>query len=1009
MNKKNWIVLLVSLLFCAESFSEPVVDQSFLNDYVGKQWTTEDGLPGMTIVAMLQDQKGYMYLGTYDGLVRFDGVEFKVFSRAVDEKYDFATAHALYEDSAGNIWIGHNDEGVTCMGKDGSIKKFTTDNGLPHNKINALYEDLDNNIWVGTVLGSCYITPEEKVVIPPCAEDVDEKAIVNEIFCDSSGRVWISNGLNLYVYENHLVRKFGGFETFDSDDVNSVSQDNTGALWFSVAPHYAIRVKSGQETVFDIKHDQRKGSVVHGVIQDSLGHYWIATDSGVTIIHDGIYTYLDTSNGLPEDGVNQVIEDDEGNIWMALNRGGLYRLSKGKFQTVNTGVSINSICEDEERGLVWIGSDAGVLCYKDNHFIENELTEFTKGVRVRDIHKTYDNEILVSEFSYDIPFVVYYPDNTIKSWSVDDGISGNRCRVSIKLKNQDYYVGTAHALTVIRKDGSTEVISKKLEMENSYIMWLYEDKDNQVWVGTNGAGIYILKDEQIVKQYNRESGLAGDVVFKIKEMDGCYWIGTGTGLSRLDPETDSFTSFNSTNGLGTDSVFQMFKDYTDTVWMLSNKGIISTKYSEINDVVNGFKKRITVHTYGKSDGLNTGGITSTSCSLQDSKGRLWFTLVDGFAIYDPIKSEKNKRPPKIEIEEYVIDNEHYSYYGGKIIVPPSGQRLSIKYTGLTSISPERVLFKYKLDGFENEYSNWESARTISYTNMKPGTYTFTLIALNNDGVQSKPSEPITIVKQAHIWQHLWFWLAIGFFLLILVTLYVVHKIRSMHRTQIQLEKKVDERTQELKIANEKSEALLLNILPAEVAKELTENPGRVIAEKFPNVSVLFTDIVGFTKMSSGLSAEAVVTILNQLISKFDDRAKACGIEKIKTIGDAYMAACGLTKENNPEDAHKMVSFAQGLLQDVMEFNKNSLVKINIRVGINTGDLVAGVIGKSKFIYDVWGDTVNVASRMESTGEAMKIHVTEETYRQTKDYFKYSEGVEFEVKGKGLMKSYFITQ
>ena len=107
---------------------------------------------------------------------------------------------------------------------------------------------------------------------------------------------------------------------------------------------------------------------------------------------------------MPEDGVNQVIEDDEGNIWMALNRGGLYRLSKGKFQTVNTGVSINSICEDEERGLVWIGSDAGVLCYKDNHFIENELTEFTKGVRVRDIHKTYD-------------LLLYYQkDSEFKNW-----------------------------------------------------------------------------------------------------------------------------------------------------------------------------------------------------------------------------------------------------------------------------------------------------------------------------------------------------------------------------------------------------------------------------------------------------------------------------------------------------------------------------------------------------------------------------------------------------------------
>jgi class 3 adenylate cyclase len=232
------------------------------------------------------------------------------------------------------------------------------------------------------------------------------------------------------------------------------------------------------------------------------------------------------------------------------------------------------------------------------------------------------------------------------------------------------------------------------------------------------------------------------------------------------------------------------------------------------------------------------------------------------------------------------------------------------------------------------------------------------------------------------------------------------RIDMMVQHATELENRVEERTRALKLEKERSQSLLLNILPIDVADELTRNPDKTIAKKFSNATVLFTDIVGFTKMSDNMAAEEVVTMLNSLISKFDERAKREHIEKIKTIGDAYMAAVGLSEASN-QDASTMIQFAQGLIQDVRDFNAQNNSNLQIRLGINTGNLVAGVIGKSKFIYDIWGDTVNVASRMESTGRPMKIHVTETTFEQTKDKFSYSESAEIEVKGKGLMKTYFL--
>ena len=239
-----------------------------------------------------------------------------------------------------------------------------------------------------------------------------------------------------------------------------------------------------------------------------------------------------------------------------------------------------------------------------------------------------------------------------------------------------------------------------------------------------------------------------------------------------------------------------------------------------------------------------------------------------------------------------------------------------------------------------------------------------------------------------------------------ITLFEGKLIRVEEENQ-KLENTVKERTKELEAEKNRSENLLLNILPKEIAKELTAHPEKTIAKEYPNVTVLFTDIVGFTKISGEMTAEEVVTMLNKMFTMFDERAQREGIEKIKTIGDAYMAAAGLTEEAYNDGALRMMRFAKGLLEDVEAFNEKSNIKLMIRLGVNSGPVVAGVIGKTKFIYDIWGDTVNVASRMESTGYPMKIHVTETTKDQTISRYQYSANTEIDVKGKGLMKTYFL--
>ena len=220
-----------------------------------------------------------------------------------------------------------------------------------------------------------------------------------------------------------------------------------------------------------------------------------------------------------------------------------------------------------------------------------------------------------------------------------------------------------------------------------------------------------------------------------------------------------------------------------------------------------------------------------------------------------------------------------------------------------------------------------------------------------------------------------------------------------------LEVKVKERTHELHLESQKSERLMLNILPQSIASRLKAGDDG-ISDSYQNATILFSDLVGFTKMSSAKTAEELVFLLNDLFKRFDTRATSLGLEKIKTIGDAYMVAGGLPTQ---DDSHaiQVTKMALGMYEDLEAFNKEHGVEIDMRIGINSGPVVAGVIGHSKFSYDLWGNTVNTASRMESTCMPGKVQVSPSTYEQIKGHFDVQENQMIECKGLGQIMTYFV--
>lgn len=223
-----------------------------------------------------------------------------------------------------------------------------------------------------------------------------------------------------------------------------------------------------------------------------------------------------------------------------------------------------------------------------------------------------------------------------------------------------------------------------------------------------------------------------------------------------------------------------------------------------------------------------------------------------------------------------------------------------------------------------------------------------------------------------------------------------------------LQKQAFQARLELEAEREKSEKLLLNILPQPIVKQLKQEKTSTIAEHFPEVSVLFADIVDFTRLSAGIPPQEMVTLLNEIFSSFDHLAGQHGLEKIKTIGDAYMVVGGVPVER-PDHLEAIADMALDMQAALTQFNSRGFPPFQMRIGINTGPVVAGVIGVKKFIYDLWGDTVNTASRMESHGIPGHIQVTEAVYVRLKDKYLFEERGAIGIKGKGEMQVYLLKQ
>jgi len=609
------------------------------------------------------------------------------------------------------------------------------------------------------------------------------------------------SGKGLFKYKDNDFKRDPRFKALNNTSVLTVFSDATKNLWIGTKNNGLYFLKNNHSKV-EKNNFRIQAKTINYIGRGEKNSIWLATDSGLfRYYHQNVESFTE-KKGLNNNLVKKIITDQEKNLWIGTSRGGLAKLSEGKFTrySKNEGLihnKVNAVAEGKD-GEIWFATDSGVSLMKQGRFIsDHPLMKKLKKTRVRHISVAKSGEIWFS--TYGNLGVLGFNNDKIRMFNKDDGLSKNRCRVAIEDSRGVLWVGTTNGLNRIEA-GKIEVYTLKDGLKNNYILSIFEDSKGRIWIGTDGGGVSVIENDRVVKTYTTAEGLAANIVFRVYEdKKHVYWISTNGGLSRL--EGDQFFKFGVREGFYSDTVFQIIEDQDNQFWMTSNEGIYKAGRDDLDLFASGLGQKPNLKLFDHSDGLY-GSITPVSWALQQKNGQLWFPTLSGVAVVDPNQVLVNHKAPPIYLESVLIDDVQYPAKAVKSL-DPEYKRIIFNYTGLSYIVPEKVTFKYMLVGFDSDWSKDTHSRDTTYTTLPPGEYQFKIKAANNDGVWGKEQVLAAFTQRPYFYQTLWFFLVFGLMIVGIVVLIFMIRIRVLRKIQKNLEVKVTDRTQALQNANVK--------------------------------------------------------------------------------------------------------------------------------------------------------------------------------------------------------------
>jgi ligand-binding sensor domain-containing protein len=711
-----------------------------LSRFDGAAFTTFDhrkteGVPSNTFTALVVDAAGTLWAGTYDhGVLHVVGGEFHPI--AWEPGPQEQQIRALAFDAAGDLWIGMRDRGVVRLHAGVLAGALTTHDGLPSDDIRSFLVARDGSVWIGTFKGLVQ-WKAGRIAAGPAALD---GTAIHAITEDARGELWVATDRGLAHLHGNAVEMLDATR-LPASNVHSVMFDRDGNLWIGTITGLARMTSDGR-----IQRLPQPEATIRALLEDSEGNVWIGSETGLDRLRDGDVIPVGKFEGVTDDAALAVQEDAAGAMWITAGDG-LYRIAPGEItgtKLVGDRGRLYAVYADS-RGDVWIGSgDGGVGRWHDGKLTWLGQQRWEK---IRTFAETAEG----------------------------------------------MWLGTDHGLLRLRGDRLEDA---ELLVPGIAVGTLVPDAGGALWMGTNGGGLmrwYAGASAPIPPGGPPRSTRANAILF---DPDGTMWVGTtGAGLWRLRDR--HWSVFTAKDGLFDDQMWAVLDDGLGNLWMSSNLGIWRVSRAQLEARAAGLRTLVDSTVYGEADGMRdrecNGGHNPAGWKARD--GRLWFPTAKGVVVINPRQLHPSRAPGTL-VENVRIDGRPQRP-AGALILPPGSSRLEIGYTAPALRGPDRLRFRYRLDGFDRTWNDAGPQRVAQYTNLAPRSYEF-LVQAGLDGNWGKAAG-FTFTLQPEFYQTSWFHAGMILALALAVVTLPLLRVRQLRRRARELDRRIQEAVGELKV------------------------------------------------------------------------------------------------------------------------------------------------------------------------------------------------------------------